>query len=44
MIYVVMRLSTSYAEEMNVPAFNIENNIVWGATMMLSEKRSKNSF
>jgi 8-oxo-dGTP pyrophosphatase MutT (NUDIX family) len=37
-IVVDARLSTSYAEEMIVPAFNIENNIVWGATaMMLSE-------
>jgi hypothetical protein len=27
-IVVEARLSTSYAEEMNVPAFNIENNIV----------------
>lgn len=37
-IVVEARLTTSYAEEMNVPAFSIDNKIVWGATaMMLSE-------
>lgn len=31
-------LSTSYAENISVPAFNIQNHIVWGATaMILSE-------
>jgi hypothetical protein len=34
-IVVEARLSLLYAEEMNVPAFNIENNIVWGATAMM---------
>jgi 8-oxo-dGTP pyrophosphatase MutT (NUDIX family) len=37
-IVIETRLTTSYAHEMNVPAFQIENTIVWGATaMMLSE-------
>jgi 8-oxo-dGTP pyrophosphatase MutT (NUDIX family) len=32
------QLSTSYGQDMVVPAFEIENNMVWGATaMMLSE-------
>jgi 8-oxo-dGTP pyrophosphatase MutT (NUDIX family) len=32
------QLSTSYGQDMMVPAFTIENNMVWGATaMMLSE-------
>ncbi|MFE3866739.1 NUDIX hydrolase [Flavobacterium sp. LS2P90] len=32
------KLSTSYANDINVPAFKIEEHIVWGATaMMLSE-------
>lgn len=32
------QLSTSYGQDMVVPAFNIENKMVWGATaMMLSE-------
>jgi 8-oxo-dGTP pyrophosphatase MutT (NUDIX family) len=31
-------LSTSYADNVSIPAFKIENHIVWGATaMMLSE-------
>jgi hypothetical protein len=31
-------LQTSYANSIKVPAFEIENHIVWGATaMMLSE-------
>jgi hypothetical protein len=31
-------LSTSYAKNINVPAFDIEGHVVWGATaMMLSE-------
>lgn len=37
-IVVDTNLSTSYADNINVPAFKIENHIVWGATaMMLSE-------
>ncbi|QIH38099.1 CoA pyrophosphatase [Flavobacterium sp. Sr18] len=37
-IVVDTNLSTSYANNINVPAFKIENHIVWGATaMMLSE-------
>ena len=37
-IIVDTNLSTSYANNINVPAFKIENHIVWGATaMMLSE-------
>ncbi|MNF74852.1 putative NUDIX hydrolase [compost metagenome] len=33
-------LSTSYAIDILVPAFNIQNHIVWGATaMILSELR-----
>tara|TARA_R110000868_G_scaffold5201_8_gene31979 strand:- start:890 stop:1540 length:651 start_codon:yes stop_codon:yes gene_type:complete len=37
-IVIETRLTTSYANEMKVPAFHIENTIVWGATaMMLSE-------
>lgn len=35
---VMNRMSTSYTENIDVPAFNINNYIVWGATaMMLSE-------
>jgi len=35
---VTQTLSTSYAEELEVPAFNLQGHIVWGATaMMLSE-------
>jgi hypothetical protein len=36
---VVMRkLSTSYANEIDVPAFLVKEHIVWGATaMMMSE-------
>ncbi|MBX9887637.1 MAG: CoA pyrophosphatase [Flavobacteriaceae bacterium] len=37
-IVIETRLATSYSKEINVPAFNIEETIVWGATaMMLSE-------
>jgi len=37
-IVITARMSTSYNNEMLVPAFNIENKVVWGATaMMLSE-------
>ncbi len=33
-----MRLSTSYSKSIEVPAFQIENQIIWGATaMMVSE-------
>lgn len=35
---VLKKLSTSYSEEMEVPAFYLNGHIVWGATaMMLSE-------
>ncbi|MBW2960525.1 NUDIX hydrolase [Mesonia aestuariivivens] len=34
-------LSTSYAKNVNVPAFNLNNQIVWGATgMMLNEVKA----
>lgn len=37
-IVVSVNISTSYAKNISVPAFNINENIVWGATaMMLSE-------
>ncbi|WP_367771320.1 CoA pyrophosphatase [Flavobacterium sp. WC2421] len=37
-IIINARLSTSYANDINVPAFEIEGQVVWGATaMMLSE-------
>ncbi|MDG2432115.1 CoA pyrophosphatase [Flavobacterium sp.] len=37
-IVTCTQLSTSYGQDMVVPAFEIENNMVWGATaMMLSE-------
>lgn len=37
-IIIEANLSTSYAKNINVPAFKIENQVVWGATaMMLSE-------
>ncbi|MGO4906424.1 NUDIX hydrolase [Flavobacterium sp. W20_MBD1_R3] len=37
-IVVEAKLSTSYENNVSVPAFNIEEHIVWGATaMMLSE-------
>jgi len=37
-IIIETKLSTSYAKNINVPAFQIEGHIVWGATaMMLSE-------
>lgn len=37
-ILVNVNLSTSYAENVEVPAFKIEDHVVWGATaMMLSE-------
>jgi len=39
-IIIETTLSTSYAAEVLVPAFNIQNHIVWGATaMILSELR-----
>ncbi|MBP4138488.1 NUDIX hydrolase [Flavobacterium geliluteum] len=39
-IIIDATLSTSYANNALVPAFNIQNHIVWGATaMMLSELR-----
>lgn len=39
-ILTVENLSTSYASFIEVPAFKIDNHIVWGATaMMLSELR-----
>lgn len=37
-IIIEAKLTTSYAENINVPAFEIEGHVVWGATaMMLSE-------
>lgn len=37
-IIISAKLSTSYANDINVPAFEIEGQVVWGATaMMLSE-------
>lgn len=37
-IVIEANLSTSYAQNINVPAFDIEGHIVWGATaMILSE-------
>lgn len=45
-IIVEVKMKTSYANEMLVPAFKIEEHIVWGATaMMLSELKEllKNS-
>ena len=37
-IVVTNRMSTSYNNDIDVPAFKIQNHIVWGATaMMLSE-------
>jgi 8-oxo-dGTP pyrophosphatase MutT (NUDIX family) len=39
-IIIEARLSTSYGNNILVPAFNIQNHIVWGATaMILSELR-----
>ena len=39
-IMIEATLSTSYADNILVPAFNIQNHIVWGATaMILSELR-----
>ena len=39
-IIIEATLSTSYAANILVPAFNIQNHVVWGATaMMLSELR-----
>jgi 8-oxo-dGTP pyrophosphatase MutT (NUDIX family) len=39
-IIIETRLSTSYGNDILVPAFNIQNHIVWGATaMILSELR-----
>ena len=35
---MIEKLSTSYADNISVPAFKIEEYIVWGATaMMLNE-------
>ena len=45
-ILTEVKMKTSYANEMLVPAFKIEEHIVWGATaMMLSELKEllKNS-
>jgi 8-oxo-dGTP pyrophosphatase MutT (NUDIX family) len=37
-ILIDAKLTTSYAKDVNVPAFDIEGHVVWGATaMMLSE-------
>ncbi|RTY71144.1 NUDIX hydrolase [Flavobacterium sp. LB2P53] len=37
-IVIEAKLSTSYANDINVPAFKIEEHIIWGATaMILSE-------
>lgn len=37
-IVIEAKLSTSYANDINVPAFKIDEHIIWGATaMMLSE-------
>ena len=37
-IIIEAKLTTSYAKNINVPAFEIEGHVVWGATaMMLSE-------
>ena len=37
-IIIEAKLSTSYAQNINVPAFEIDGHVVWGATaMMLSE-------
>ncbi|MEL1254449.1 CoA pyrophosphatase [Flavobacterium sp. DGU38] len=39
-IIIEATLSTSYADNISVPAFNIQNHMVWGATaMILSELR-----
>ncbi|GGF10967.1 NUDIX hydrolase [Flavobacterium limi] len=39
-IIIEATLSTSYADNISVPAFNIQNHVVWGATaMILSELR-----
>ena len=39
-IIIETKLSTSYGNDILVPAFNIQNHIVWGATaMILSELR-----
>lgn len=46
-IIIDATLSTSYANNISVPAFNIQNHVVWGATaMILSELREvlKNAF
>lgn len=37
-ILIEAKMATSYAKEVNVPAFDIDGHVVWGATaMMLSE-------
>jgi 8-oxo-dGTP pyrophosphatase MutT (NUDIX family) len=39
-IIIEATLSTSYANNISVPAYNIQNHVVWGATaMILSELR-----
>tara|TARA_A100000171_G_scaffold53100_1_gene76850 strand:- start:10628 stop:11269 length:642 start_codon:yes stop_codon:yes gene_type:complete len=39
-IKITKTLTTSYAKEIDVPAFLLQNNVVWGATaMMLNEVR-----
>lgn len=39
-VKITKRLATSYAKEIEVPAFLLQNNVVWGATaMMLNEVR-----
>ncbi|MFT5752743.1 MAG: hypothetical protein ACI86L_002257, partial [Dokdonia sp.] len=38
---ITTTLSTSYASEITVPAFQLQGHVVWGATaMMLSEVKS----
>ncbi len=37
---IIQRLSTSYAKDIEVPAFQLQGHVVWGATaMMLNEVR-----
>lgn len=39
-IMQIQKLSTSYAKSIDVPAFNLQGHVVWGATaMMLNEVR-----
>lgn len=38
---VIQKITTSYAEDLDVPAFLLNDNVVWGATaMMLSEMKN----